>query len=211
MGNTIYLNESHLNNKRFRTREAKIIKESCDNLILENRRVSYNQLFDVISRKSTQLYLRGSSPRKINEAIEYTIEEGFFGDAGSGIWQTIKEKAIRWLLGKIGVSGNLLDYLVISLGNMPLSDYKLFLSPAQNCEKIADHLTDGLVEWLADEGMQKINLGDGWMANTLRNVLGEMFLDEGFIQDIQNRLIPPICEKIRSAVGGGSAAPAPAP
>jgi hypothetical protein len=199
MNYSIILKESYFNKKRFKSKESKIIKESCDKFILKNKRVSYNQLFDIISEKSNQLYLNGSSRLKINEGIRYTLEEGIFGDFGTGIWQTIKEKAIRWLLGKLGVSGNLLDYLVISLGNMPVSDYKLFLSPAQNCEKIADHLTDGLLEWLADEGMEKFNLGDGWFADTVRNTIGEMFLDEGFIQDIQNKLIPVICDKIRSA------------
>lgn len=199
MGKSFYLSESVLKNEKFKTKEVKLIKESCNNLILRNGRVTYNQLFDVISDKTNTLYLRGSSNMKINEGIKYTLEEGFFGDAGTGIWQTIKEKIINWFLDKIGVSGGFKNFLMISLANLSVSDYKLFLSPLQNCEKIADHLTDGLLEWLLDEGIQNMDLGDGWLANTLRNTVGEMFLDKGFIQDLQDKLIPTICEKIRSS------------
>jgi hypothetical protein len=199
MTSSVIITESQIRNNRFKNKETKIIKESCDKFILENKRISYNQLFNIISLKSNQLYLKGSAPSKINEGIRYTIEEGFFDTAGSGIWQTIKEKVIRWLLEKIGITGKISEYLTISLGNVPLSDYKLFLSPIQNCEKIADHLTDGLVEWLADEGMESFNLGDGWLSDTIRNSIGELFLDEGFIQDLQNRLIPTICNKIKQS------------
>lgn len=199
MKSSVVLNESKLKNNKFKNKETKIIKESCDKLFFEKKRVSYNELFDVISSKSNHLYLNGSTSPKINEGIRYTIEEGFFDSAGSGFWQTIKEKAIRWLLEKIGITGKLSEYLAISLGNMPLSDYKLFLSPVQNCEKIADHLTDGIIEWLADEGMENFNLGDGWFSDTIRNVIGEMFLDRGFIQEIQNKLIPIFCNKIKQS------------
>jgi hypothetical protein len=200
MKKSIILNESHFYNNRFKTKESRIIKESCDEFILENGRITHKQLFDVISVASTQLYLKGYSNSRINEGIRQTIEEGFFSDGASGLWQTIKEKAVKWLLGKLGIGGNLKDYLAVSLANIPLSDYKLFLSPVQNCEKIADHLADGLIEWLAEEGMQKLDVGQGWVGQIIRNTIGEMFLDEGFIQDLQDKFIPVICGKLNQAV-----------
>lgn len=199
---TIRLTESNLSVKKYRTKESKIIKENFNKVIRKNKTITYNQLFESISRSANQLYLNGHSSKHINEGIFDTIGD-LFGKAPGGFMQTLKEKAFRWLLPKLGFSGGFLDFMVITLSNMPISDYKIFLSPLDNCEKIADHLTDGVMEWLATVGLKKMDIGGGFLSDTIRNTVGEMLTDEGFVQQMQDKFSPIICNKIRSAFGGG--------
>jgi hypothetical protein len=182
--------------KKSPKKNAKFIKESFTGIKKEGKKIKSNELFEGVSSVSNKLFLSGYSPEQINEGIFDFIGD-LVGSAPTSVIQTLKEKAFRWLLSKLGLTGKILDFLVISLGNMDISDYKLFLSPLQNCEKIADYLVDGFLEWLAAEGMKKFDLGSGMFADTIRNAFAEAVNDKGFVQTVQDKMNPIICQKIR--------------
>jgi hypothetical protein len=203
MNKVVKITESQykkLINNKTPKRNSKFIKESFVSIKKGQKKIKTNDLFEGVTSVSNKLFLEGYSPRQINEGMFDFIGD-LVGSAPTSVIQTLKEKAFRWLLEKLGMKGKMLDFLVISLGNMNISDYKLFLSPLQNCEKIADHLVDGFLEWLAAEGLKKFDIGGGAFTDTLRNAFAEAINDKGFVQTIQDKMNPVICGKIRQVFG----------
>lgn len=197
MGKLIRLTESHLPKYQYITEESRILTETCNEFIRTAGKISINEVFDNISYVSNHLYKNGYSSRNIDRAINQYLSEGLF----DGFTQTLKEKLINWLLGFLPIPEGVKSFLKISLANVPLKDYGMFLSPLKNCEKIADVVIDSILEWLATEGLQKWDIGGGTISDTLRNSIADFLTDEGFVQNLQNKLNPVICDKIRSAFG----------
>ena len=195
----IRLTESDLNKMNRRNKASMIIKENCNKVIRENKSVSYEQIFETITRTSNDLHLRGVNSKRINEGIFDALGDLFSATPG-GFVDTLKEKVFNWILPKIGVEGEMLEFLKIALGNLELKDYALFLSPIDNCERISDKLTDGIREYLLASIMKKVDIGGGIFSDTLRNSL-DTVLDKEFTQDLQDRFGPIVCNKIRSAFG----------
>jgi hypothetical protein len=196
----IRLTESDLNKMNRRNKASMIIKENCNKVIRENKSVSYEQIFESITITSNDLHLRGVNSNKINEGMFDALAD-FFSTTPAAFGDTIKEKVFSWLLPKIGVEGEMLEFLKISLGNLELKDYALFLSPIDNCEKISDKITDGIAEYtLALIGKKFANFGGGIFSDTIRNSLADV-LDKSFTQDLQDKFGPIVCNKIRSAFG----------
>ena len=195
----IRLTESDLNKMNRRNKASMIIKENCNKVIRENKSVSYEQIFETITRTSNDLHLKGVNSKRINEGIFDALGDLFSATPG-GFVDTLKEKVFSWILPKIGVEGEMLEFLKIALGNLELKDYTLFLSPIDNCERISDKLTDGIREYLLASIMKKVDIGGGIFSDTLRNSL-DTVLDKEFTQDLQDRFAPIVCNKIRSAFG----------
>jgi len=94
----------------------------------------------------------------------------------------------------------MLEFMKIALANVDVKDYVLFLSPLKNCELIADKLTDGISEYVQSRLLKKMDIGGGTIGDTVRNALATT-LDKAFIQELQDKMNPIICNKIRSAFG----------
>ena len=198
----IRLTESDLRKMNRRNKASMIIKEDCNRLIRKNKSITYNQLFDTISETSNKLHLKGVRPKYINEGIMDTLGS-FFSSTPGGFIETLKEKVFGWILPKIGIEGELLEFMKIALANIPIKEYTLFLSPLKNCEKIADLMTDGIVEYVESKLLKKIDFGGGVFSDTVRNALSDT-IDKEFIQSLQDKLNPVICGKIRSAFGSNA-------
>ena len=198
----IRLTESDLRKINRKNKASMVIKEDCNRLIRKNKSITYNQLFDTISETSNKLHLKGVRPRHINEGIMDTLGS-FFSSAPGGFLQTLKEKVFGWILPKIGIEGEMLEFMKISLANIDIKDYAVFLSPLKNCEKISDLMTDGIVEYVQAKLLKKLDFGGGLFSDTVRNALSET-IDKEFIQSLQDKLNPVICSKIRSAFGSNS-------
>lgn len=184
-----------------RSVEELMLKESINQKLLNNK-ISLDELFETISKSSNELYMSGFEPKNIQKGISLIFEQNIFSNATSGIWQTIKERLISWFLKKLGVKGKVLNFFKVSLANIPTSDYKIFLSPIQNCDKIVNYLTDGLAEFLAAESLSKINFGGGYVSDSLRNAVIDSLTEEGFLQDLQDRISPTICGYITHGFSG---------
>ena len=198
----IRLTESNLQKMNRRNKASMIIKESCNKLIRENKTITYEQLFDTICDTSNKLHSKGVKSKYINEGVFDTIGD-FFSSSPKGFMDSLKEKIFRWILPKIGIEGELLEYLTVAMGDLTLNDYKLFLSPLDNCERIADRLSDGLVEYAGTRLADKLDLdSSGIIGGTIRNAIADLVLEKGFVQDLQNKLTPVICKQIRSKLGG---------
>lgn len=196
---SIRLTETDLRKVNRRNKASMIIKEDCNRLIREKKTITYNQLFDTISETSNRLHLKGVKSKYINEGIMDALGT-FFSSTPGGFIDTLKEKVFGWILPKLGVKGALLDYLKIALADIPIKDYYLFLSPLKNCERIADLLTDGISEYIQSLILKKFNIGGGIISDTIRNSLADT-LDKEFVQSLQDKMNPILCQKIRSAFG----------
>jgi hypothetical protein len=127
----------------------------------------------------------------------------FFSSTPGGFIDTLKEKVFNWILPKIGIKGEMLEFMKIALANIEIKDYSLFLSPLKNCEKIADLMTDGIVEYVQAKLLKKLDIGGGTIGDTVRNALADT-IDKEFVQSLQDKMNPVICGKIRSAFGSDS-------
>jgi len=195
----IRLTESNLRKMNRRNKASMIIKEDCNKVIRKNKSITYNQLFDTICETSDKLHSKGVNPKQINEGIFDALGD-FFSAAPGGFIQTLKEKVFTWILPKIGIKGEMLEFMKIALGNLSVKDYVLFISPLKNCELIADKLTDGMVEYAVDKVGKKTFLGDGVFSDTLRNALSDT-IDKGLTQELQDKFGKIICDKIRTSFG----------
>ena len=195
----IRLTETDLRKINRRNKASMVIKEDCNRLIRKNKSITYNQLFDTISETSNKLHLKGVRPKYINEGIMDTLGS-FFSSAPGGFLQTLKEKVFGWILPKIGIEGEMLEFMKIGLANIRPKDYGLFLSPLKNCEKIADLMTDSIVEYVESVLLRKLDFGGGIFSDTVRNALSHT-IDKEFIQSLQDRMNPVLCKKIRAAFG----------
>jgi len=196
---SVRLTETNLRKMNRRNKASMIIKEDCNRLIRKNKSITYNQLFDTISETSNKLHLKGVRSNYINEGIMDTLGS-FFSSTPGGFIDTLKEKVFGWILPKIGIEGEMLEFMKIGLANIDFKDYGLFLSPLKNCEKIADLMTDGIVEYVESVLLKKLDFGGGVFSDTVRNALADT-IDKEFIQSLQDRMNPVICKKIRAAFG----------
>tara|TARA_R100000908_G_C3707179_1_gene115252 strand:- start:54 stop:752 length:699 start_codon:yes stop_codon:yes gene_type:complete len=198
---SIRLTESNLEKMNYNNKASMYIKKKCNNLIRENKTISYNQLFESISISSNELHLKGVNAKQIDEGI-FDMFGDLFSKTPGGFIDTLKEKIFRWFLPKIGVEGEFLNFLVVALGDIELTEYRYFLSPLKNCEKIADLISDGSIEYLGELLMRKVQGGEsGTIANTLRNAAFEAINEKGFVQSIQDKFAPVLCNSIRKAFG----------
>ena len=195
----IRLTESDLRKMNRRNKASMIIKEDCNKLIRKNKTITYDQLFNTISETSNKLHLKGVKSKYINEGIMDTLGS-FFSSTPGGFIETLKEKVFSWILPTIGIKGEMLEFMKIALANVDVKDYVLFLSPLKNCELIADKLTDGISEYVQSRLLKKMDIGGGTIGDTVRNALATT-LDKAFIQELQDKMNPIICNKIRSAFG----------
>ena len=195
----IRLTESDLRKMNRRNKASMIIKEDCNKLIRKNKTITYDQLFNTISETSNKLHSKGVNPKYINEGIKDTLGS-FFSSAPGGFIETLKEKVFSWILPTIGIKGEMLEFMKIALANADVKDYLLFFSPLKNCELISDKLTDGISEYVQSRLLKKMNIGGGTIGDTVRNALATT-IDKEFIQELQDKLNPIICNKIRSAFG----------
>ncbi len=200
---TIKLTETDLRKMNRSNKASMIIKENCNKVIRENKTISYNQLFNTICETSNALHRKGVKSNQINEGIMDALGS-IFGNSPGGFMQSFKERIISFILPKIGIDGELLSFLKVALGNLEFSDLKLFLSPLDNCEKIADVLTDSIIEYLGEYLLRKMDVGGGWISDTFRNAAFEALNNDGFVQDLQDKFAPMFCEKIRSAFGSNA-------
>lgn len=197
---TIKIYKKDLIFEDFNNFESKIIKENFEKFIEKNKKINYHQLFDNISMNANDLYLAGFPKENIIEGVEILIEQNIFNNVGSGFWQTLKERIIKWILLKLGIKGRLLQFLMVSLANIPNTEYKIFLSPLSNCEKITNYLSQGIIEWIAVEALQKMNFGGGVISDTIRNQISSYLLDDDFLKEFDEKMVPVICSKIRESL-----------
>lgn len=169
------------------------------NMIFENHNKINNKiLFKSIINKSNSLSNRGFNQILIEQGIT-----DYLGKIIGGGSQTITEMVLKYFFEMLGVEGRLFNFLMIAGGNLELSQIPKLLSPIKNCEDISDWLFDSTIEWLTKEGLNEIDLGEGWISGILRNTLMDSFNDITFITELKKKYISLFCKKIREVASEG--------
>lgn len=169
------------------------------NMIFENhKKITRKKLFESIMKKSNSLSKRGFNQILIEQGISDYLSTDYLSKMiGGGGSETIKEMVIKYFLEMIGAEGKLLNFLTVAGGNLEFSQIPKLLSPIKNCEVISDWLFDSSVEWLLKEGLDLMDLGDGWISSLIRNSLTKPLKDV----EIKKNFTELFCNQIRSEVG----------
>lgn len=131
----------------------------------------------------------------VNEGF-MDIIKSFFGNAGEGIFNTIKERFAQFLVEKItpmDPNGYLANIIVVTVGNIPIGDY--FNGKIFKCDYLSDVISKSVGEGIVrkiqnDKGME------GPLYDVIRNSLIEMFEDTEFGQKIENFVGDLICPSL---------------
>lgn len=177
-------------------KERLLIKREF-NMIFENhKRINHKILFESITKKSNLLYKRGFNQILIEQGITDILST-----LRGGGKETITEMVIKYFLEKLGVEGKLLNFLMIAGGNLEFSQISKFLSPLKNCEDISDWLFDSLIEWFTKEGLDELDLGEGWISGILRNSLLNALKDTTIVNEFKKKYIELFCDEIKKVIG----------
>lgn len=177
-------------------KERLLIKREF-NMIFENhKKINYKTLFETITKKSNLLHKRGFNQILIEESITDLLST-----LKGGGKDTITEMVLKYFLEKLGVEGRLLNFLMIAGGNLEFSQLSKFLSPLKNCEDISDWLFDSLIEWFTKEGLDELDLGEGWISGILRNTLLKALNDIEFVNELKKKYIGLFCTEIKNVIG----------
>lgn len=159
-------------------------------LFLTESVVGTDTLLEDMQAATYYLLEAGYSPEVINEGLWDWLKS-----IGSGALQTMKEKVAGWAMRLFGFDpkSSFGKFVAITFGNVDLMDIpKLFT----DCNFAVNKLTDSLGEYFAREFASNI-MGDGFVASTIGNVLSSAVNDEGFIETLQQQIVPKICNAIR--------------
>lgn len=145
-----------------------------------------------------KLQRNGITTDELSESLKknkkYILEQKTFtmsqdqGVLGS-LWGTVREKLWTWLLGTFGITGDLADFVAISLGNVPIWDIPKLL----NCNYLAPFLTKGLIEYGAFK-LGKATIGlDGTFEQVLRNSLTDIGDNSAIYIEIEGKVREVLC------------------
>lgn len=124
----------------------------------------------------------------INEQAAFTMSQNQ-GVMGT-IWETIREKMYRWILGFMGIKdGELKEILATSLGNVPFTQ----LPKLMNCEFLTPILTKGVLEY----GIRRIGRSVTGMGGTVEQIFGNSLTNLGdnteFYQQLEKQVRDYLC------------------
>ena len=211
MSKTLTLTESEL---------IKLIEDTAREHLLERekkedpnfdskvRKVSrrYGKLFEKYSKSSNdvkfeawkdetiKLKNQGYSDNVLGEAL--TIHSTLLTEielvSGGGSW--IREGIWKWILSFLGIKDPKLQAAIaIPLGNIGFFDLPKLL----NCDFLVGTLSEGVMEYLLDIGIQGIVPGEpGKMTNAIRNVVAKTIEGTEMKENIEAQLRDMVCGKL---------------
>jgi len=124
------------------------------------------------------------------------IVKGLFGNAGEGIFNTLKERFAQFLVEKLtpmDPNGYIANIIVVGVGNVPIGDY--FNGKIFKCDYLSDLISKSVGEGIVrkiqnDKGME------GPVYDIIRNSLIETFEDTEFGQKLENFIGDLICPSL---------------
>lgn len=153
--------------------------------------IGTDTIFEDMQAAAQYLLDEGYHPEIINEGIWDWMKK-----LGGGLIQTIKEKVVGFGLNLFGVDPNsgFGKYMKITLANIPAMEIPRMLT---DCNFAVNKLTDGLSEYFIRGFTDQI--GDGFVGTTLSQTLASAVNDDGFVETIQQKIVPKVCDSIRDA------------
>jgi len=175
--------------------ESKIITSRLS-IIKEGRKPGgkENNIKFIDELLSERLYLssQGFNKELINEEF-FDIIKSFFGNAGGGVFEMIKERFVKVIIEKLtpmDPNGWVANILITAAGNIPIGDWvngKVF-----NCDYISDVLSKSIAEG-ALRKVQNEKGAEGPIYDILRNALVSSLEDTSFGSAIENAIGDLIC------------------
>ena len=110
------------------------------------------------------------------------------------LWETIREKLYRWILGFMGIKdGELKEILATSLGNVPFTQ----LPKLMNCEYLTPILTKGVLEY----GVRRVNRQLTGMGGTVEQIFGNSLTNLGDNMEFYKELEKQVRDYLCGALG----------
>jgi len=124
----------------------------------------------------------------LNEQAAFSMSQNQ-GVMGT-LWETIREKLYRWILGFMGIKdGELKEILATSLGNVPFTQ----LPKLMNCEYLTPILTKGVLEY----GVRRLNRQLTGMGGTVEQIFGNSLTNLGdnleFYKELEKQVRDYLC------------------
>lgn len=180
--------------------------------IINEERIIAEQVIIVektLQAEARRLQLEGYTPEEINEGILDFLGKvasgvgGVFKNLPGGVKDTIVNKVVRWLAGKMGMNPD--GIAAKAIGNVmeeiEISNLKFYFS-AEGCDDLAERLIQALGETLADEGIDKLLVDvlglvddpNGVIYQSLRESLTNMLGQTDWAMGGKAKLADMICE-----------------
>jgi len=131
----------------------------------------------------------------INEQF-LDIMKGIFGNAFSGIAQSLIEPLVNSLLGGLGLKGFFKDFLVSFLTRNPQKIITAFKSCRDLTEVVASALSEGMVMMIQKEAGLS-----GFGYDAIRNTLVDTVGDNKFLQSLSDSLETFVCDLYNKFTG----------
>lgn len=209
------------------------VKESKDRLLIEQTIIKNRVLLIFESEDNINNFnlLSESKKKKIVKSLykeirtlhqNNLINEGFadilksiFGNAFSGIIETMVEPFVDSVLGGLGFGGTFKKFLVSVLTTSPSK----LISAFKDCRVMTELIAEGIAESMAMTAQEKLGLeGQGW--SVIRNILGKTIKEQSFVSQLSDAFEETICgvfnkltdnaESVLNKLNPGQAAPSPA-
>jgi hypothetical protein len=208
------------------------VKEKKDRLIVEQTIITNRVLMIFESKENITNFnlLTESKKKKIAKSLyreihtlhqNNLINEGFvdilksiFGNAFTGIVETMVEPFVDSVLGGLGLTGGFKKFLVSILTTNPTK----LVSAFKDCRIMTELISEGIAESMAMTAQEKLGLeGQGW--SVIRNILGKTLKEQSFVSQLSDAFEGTICgvfdkltdnaEGVLSKLNPTSATPSP--
>ncbi len=146
---------------------------------------------DDIINEIFYLKSQGFNEKLINEQF-FDIIKSFFGQVPGGIFDTLKERFVQFVLEKLGLGseGYLANIFIAAIGNIPIGDYingKVF-----DCQYLSNVISKSVGEGIARKIQNEKGM-DGYFYDIVRNAMVDMFTESSFGDKIETAIGKMIC------------------
>lgn len=208
------LNEQLVKQKKLFT-ERKIVGKRLKMIAESYNLKNYKYLTENEKTKLSFLILKEvsflSKENLINEQLMDFLKSIFGTLLPSGV-ETIAERIVNSILGSLGLKDTYFRKVLVSALTTNPSE---LISALKDCKSLTKVIAKSLAEGMAMQLQQSQNLGGGGY-DYLRNILGDVLLDQPVIASIEDKISGKICElynkfsgkskSVLNTLGGGSAA-----
>ena len=143
--------------------------------------------------ESAYLNSQNFNSELINEGIMDMLGN-IWPDSKRGLWSTVKEYIISWVIKTLGMDPNgwIASVVEVTLSNVAIVDVpKLFT----DCHFLSDTLAKSLPEAIVKKMLNKFDM-DNVFSSIMRNVFVEIINDTSFVTLLKEKLANEICQNM---------------
>lgn len=205
-------------------------KMMIESVILENRLKVLSEKKNLRNKKNLDSFLnnfltetvhyhsQGFNQKVLSEQWTNWLESFLAGPGLGGVFGYVKEYAVKWLLNKLGVSGNswIADIISTTIGNIPIGD----IPKITDCNFVTPLLSKSIAETIAKKFVTSSKKGEeNQIMGVVRNTVFEVLDDIPFVQALEAGVSKAICPmwgdltsklgKVSNKLSGASEAASP--